>query len=140
VISADEAAEDHDAVSAFVDLYTDDVILRWQDRDWPWGGDMECPPEFWDSNFPILDEERLLWWWRSRGETLRGEKMSNSGATIHRYDRDRICEHWEYTDTQYVAHVFRGWRDGLDLSVRGAAVGEWAVAEDPPYSRTDDPM
>lgn len=127
----------------FEDLYTDDVKLRWQGVDWPWGGDMQgrqklaaCmhvtsmlfvePLEFWESTFWILDDERLLWWWRSRGRTFNDEAFSNSGLTILRYRDNKICEHWEYTDTQYLAHMFRGWRDLVAPEV-GDGLASWPL-------------
>ena len=126
---------------AFTDLYAADVKLRWQGEDWPWGGDMDgkdkllvCleitsklfadPLEFWESRFWVLDDEYLLWWWRSRSRTFHDEPFANSGVTILRFRDDSICEHWEYTDTQYVAHMFRGWRDVVDPAL-GSLVVNW---------------
>ncbi len=129
------------------DMYTEDVLLRWQGTDWPWGGDMQghdqwlacmaatatifsAPLDFWESTFWILDGERLLWWWRSRSTTFKGEPFSNSGLTILRYRDDKICEHWEYCDTQYLAEMFQGWRGLVDPEV-GKKLASW----DPPGDR-----
>lgn len=131
-----------EALGSFADQYTGDVKLRWQGADWPWGGNMDgrdkllaClhvsskifsdGPNFWESRFWILDDEWLLWWWRSRGMTFKGEALSNSGLTILRFRDNKICEHWEYTDTEYLAHMFRGWRKLVEPEV-GAVLTNWA--------------
>jgi ketosteroid isomerase-like protein len=135
------AGKHPDAAETFIALYADDVQLRWQGDDWPWGGGMvgkdklvACmqataslfiePPEFWHSEFWILDDERLLWWWRSRSRTFHDEDFSNSGVTILRYRDDSICEHWEYTDTQHLTHMLTGWRDQVDVVV-GRELANW---------------
>lgn len=147
LVAPDSGLSDEDRSAAYLDLYDDDVILRWQGSDWPFGGDMEgrdrliaClqaasklfaePPQFWESHFWILDEERLIWWWRSRSTTFRGDPFTNSGITLLRYRDDRICEHWEYTDTEYIARMLRGWRSRVDPEV-GALLANWNDGRDP---------
>lgn len=141
LVATDSGLSDEQRSAVYLDLYADDVKLRWQGSDWPWGGDMAgrdrlvaClqatsklfaePPEFWESHFWILDEERLLWWWRSRSTTFRGEPFVNSGITLLRYRDDKICEHWEYTDTEYIARMLRGWRTQVEPEV-GALLANW---------------
>jgi ketosteroid isomerase-like protein len=141
VVSPDPLGGNHAVAARFTALYADDVQLHWQGDDWPWGGGMvgkdklvACmqatanlfvdPPEFWRSDFWILDEERLLWWWSSRSRTFRGEDFSNSGVTILRYREDSICEHWEYTDTQHLTQALKGWRDQIDAAV-GQELANW---------------
>jgi len=147
ILVPEKPDDEQDPAGLLTALYSADVKLRWQGADWPWGGDMAgrdrliaclsatsklfvAPLEFWESTFWILDDERLLWWWRSRSTTFHGEPFSNSGLTILRFRDDTICEHWEYTDTEYVAHMFRGWRDLVDPGV-GELLANWQACGGP---------
>lgn len=141
VLGGDGELPDEEMRARFLELYAEDVKLRWQGADWPWGGDMRgrdrliaCmhatsqvlagPPEFRQSRFWILDDEWLLWWWSSRTTTTHGERFDNSGLTLLRFRDDKICEHWEYTDTERTARMFRGWRTLVDPEV-GSLLASW---------------
>lgn len=135
---------EHDALDAFISLYADDAVMYFQGRDWPYAGRHDgrtaiatmfregiamfaAPLEFWENRLWILDEERLLWWWRSRSTTFKGEPMSNSGLTVLRFRDNLIVEHQEYTDTEYLAEKFSGWRDAMPAAKD--AIPAWPAVE-----------
>lgn len=130
-----------DLAGSFLELYSDDIVFRQQGRDWFMAGGTDgkqefvrCmsavrdlfrkPIEFWFSRFWVLDGEHMVWWWRSRATTFRGEPFSNSGLTLLRWRDDLIVEHHEYTDTAYLEQMLRGWRDVLGATT-GSTLKAW---------------
>ncbi|MET0378659.1 MAG: nuclear transport factor 2 family protein, partial [Spongiibacteraceae bacterium] len=105
----------HDALDAFINLYAEDAVMYFQGRNWPYAGKhagrtaiakifregitlFTAPLEFRENRLWILDDERLLWWWRSRSVTFKDKPMSNSGLTVLRFRDNLIIEHQEYTE------------------------------------------
>ena len=129
--------------------FTDDIRISFQGRDWGLGGHHHgreglnrfmdgcrklwgpTPSEFVKTSF-FVGEDSIVMEWHTRGVNHRGQPLRNSGVTIWNWRADQVYRWREYTDTEYLAEVMRGWRQVMGEEF-GGGLPNWPEPGDPKY-------